>query len=576
MQRKYYIQELTKIRTLAKEFANDYPSLAPMLAEEATDPDVERLLEGFAFLTANVQERLDQQLPELSKSICNIFFPDCLAPTPSAVMMQFNPLSNAAAATHLTVDSKVASQAVDNVNCKFQLKADSIVEPIKLLNSSFKQIADGTHCLQADFTMLGVTLAKWNVNSLPFYITGPRSGAGDLFLCLMRYCSGIGITAEGGSEYKLPNDSLAAAYYDQQKHDRKHDKDKTKLNSTLTDYLVFPQVFFRPCLTGLSNWKNRGNVKKFSIRFYFSELPEWFTPNADVKLAINTFPAVNLFEHDSDPIHINYERAEYPIYVAGYEANQYAIHDVQSVESLRPHSSSNLHEYNSLEQELYKQNNVKHLYSIRYNYDELKNKVKFSISFSVTDMSQKIENETIVAKINMCNAGLTSRLLPGQIDQRCYGSPENISFANLHVPSKYYPANLDDMFRWRLISLLSYNYIADANLDMLKEVILLHANLLFGYNKDPLYQKLDAIENYQVTSSSLLYFDTVLPGYNIDFTCLLSGFISQGEIFVFGEMLALFLASSLPLNTFVRLSISIAETGERIEWPARTLDQVLL
>ena len=62
----YYERELTYLRRLGAEFAARYPKVASRLQLEPTkceDPHVERLLEGFAFLTARVHHRLDDDLP---------------------------------------------------------------------------------------------------------------------------------------------------------------------------------------------------------------------------------------------------------------------------------------------------------------------------------------------------------------------------------------------------------------------------------------------------------------------------------------------------------------------------------
>ena len=47
----YYQDELLALRTLGKEFAQRNPALAPFLDTPGRDPDVERILEGFSFLT---------------------------------------------------------------------------------------------------------------------------------------------------------------------------------------------------------------------------------------------------------------------------------------------------------------------------------------------------------------------------------------------------------------------------------------------------------------------------------------------------------------------------------------------
>ena len=69
---KYYQSELTYLRELGREFGRAYPNVAGMLAERGGDPDVERLLEGFAFLPARIRERLDDDVP----GVCRLYTSD--------------------------------------------------------------------------------------------------------------------------------------------------------------------------------------------------------------------------------------------------------------------------------------------------------------------------------------------------------------------------------------------------------------------------------------------------------------------------------------------------------------------
>jgi elongation factor G len=61
---EYYQSELSALRTLATAFAHDHPDIAKRLqldSKQSTDPHVERLLQGFAFLAARVQLKLEPQ-----------------------------------------------------------------------------------------------------------------------------------------------------------------------------------------------------------------------------------------------------------------------------------------------------------------------------------------------------------------------------------------------------------------------------------------------------------------------------------------------------------------------------------
>ena len=87
----YYNQELLHIRESAAEFASEYPKIASRLSLsgiDCADPYVERLLEGFAYLTARVQLKLDAEYPTFTHNLLEIAYPHYLAPTPSMVMVQ--------------------------------------------------------------------------------------------------------------------------------------------------------------------------------------------------------------------------------------------------------------------------------------------------------------------------------------------------------------------------------------------------------------------------------------------------------------------------------------------------------
>ena len=60
---KYYQSELAYLREMGRRSARPTPRRPGMLVERGGDPDVERLLEGFAFLTARIRERMDDAVP---------------------------------------------------------------------------------------------------------------------------------------------------------------------------------------------------------------------------------------------------------------------------------------------------------------------------------------------------------------------------------------------------------------------------------------------------------------------------------------------------------------------------------
>ncbi len=53
------------------------------------DPYVERLLEGFAFLSARVQLKLDAEFPQFTQAILETVYPHYLSPIPSMAVVEF-------------------------------------------------------------------------------------------------------------------------------------------------------------------------------------------------------------------------------------------------------------------------------------------------------------------------------------------------------------------------------------------------------------------------------------------------------------------------------------------------------
>src|SRR4051794_33342842 len=88
----YYNRELSYIRRLATQFATAHPKIAGRLRlgpDSSDDPHVERLIEAFAYLTARVRHKLDDDFPELTEALLGVLYPHYQAPVPSMAVVQF-------------------------------------------------------------------------------------------------------------------------------------------------------------------------------------------------------------------------------------------------------------------------------------------------------------------------------------------------------------------------------------------------------------------------------------------------------------------------------------------------------
>jgi type VI secretion system protein ImpG len=87
---RLYEDELSHLRELGREFAREHPKARHLGLEEmeVADPYVERLLEGFAFLTARVRLKLEAEQPRLIDQLLQTLYPNFSAPVPSAMIVR--------------------------------------------------------------------------------------------------------------------------------------------------------------------------------------------------------------------------------------------------------------------------------------------------------------------------------------------------------------------------------------------------------------------------------------------------------------------------------------------------------
>src|ERR1044072_6033531 len=84
---------MTSLRRRRGEFARTYPRVAERLElgrDECADPQVERLIESFAFLTARLQRDLDGELPEITTDLLGVLYPQLVNPIPPMSLARFD------------------------------------------------------------------------------------------------------------------------------------------------------------------------------------------------------------------------------------------------------------------------------------------------------------------------------------------------------------------------------------------------------------------------------------------------------------------------------------------------------
>ena len=178
----YYGQELERLRSLAAEFARTHPASAAPLQGPLAGPETERLLEGVAFLTGLIREKLDDEFPEFVQALMELIFPFYLRPVPSISVVAFSSKPGFERTISVPAGTGLPPILVDGSPCRFRTCFDLEVHPLEVLYVGAK--AEGNQLAQINMALRlsGLTLKEWQPKGLSFMLGGPVSlGGGHQF-----------------------------------------------------------------------------------------------------------------------------------------------------------------------------------------------------------------------------------------------------------------------------------------------------------------------------------------------------------------------------------------------------------
>lgn len=129
---------------MADEFGRDYRKVAGRLAlgMDPPDPYVERLLDGFAFLAARIQLKLDAEFPRFVQSVVGSVCPHFLAPLPAMALVKFVPdWSGAALPAGYSIPRGTLLRGMlgkgETTPCTFSTAHDLCLVPIEIVEARY-------------------------------------------------------------------------------------------------------------------------------------------------------------------------------------------------------------------------------------------------------------------------------------------------------------------------------------------------------------------------------------------------------------------------------------------------------
>jgi type VI secretion system protein ImpG len=585
----YYEDELTYLRQLGREFAEANPAAAPYLAERGADPDVERLLEGFAFLAGRLRQKLDDQLPELTQSLMQLLWPHYLRPIPAMSIVEFQPKPQVLREPqNVPRGAELESNPVDGTACRFRTAFDVELYPIEVRDARM-EIPPGTKghiAIRVGLTG-GSKLEALDLRRLRFFLHGEPSLRNTLFLQLTRRVERIvarpgGSRTDTGTGLTLPSDAVGHVGFEQEEALLPYPPHAFPGYRLLQEYFNLPEKYLFLEVGGLERLAGLRVDDEFELIFEFSEEPEKVSRLAAENFRLFCTPVVNLYETESDPIRVGHEKTEYLVRPSGGDPLHQEIFSVDRVSGWES-GTADEREYPpffSFRHGLTRSaDSDETFYATQFRPSVVDHGQDTFMSFvSPRGAEGSLPTETVIVKLTCANRDLPTRLGVGDISRPTAESPQVATFRNITRVTAPVRPPLEGRTSWQLISNLSLNYLSLSNAEALRK-------MLEVYNFQALYDRqaarenelrLAGIEDVHMVPEERFYRGAPIRGSCITIEMNEENFAGEGEMVLFASVLNRFLSLYCTLNSYVRLVVKGKQHGDIYEWKAQAGQQTLI
>ncbi|NYZ64285.1 type VI secretion system baseplate subunit TssF [Luteimonas deserti] len=355
----YYNRELGFVREMGAEFAREYPKIAGRLGLdgfECADPYVERLLEGFAFLAARVQLKLDAQYPVFTQHLMEMLYPQYLRPIPSMAVVQLHPDPKAATlATGHAVPRGTALRAIPGADmrtaCEFRTAHATTLWPLELAGVTYFETpaalaaagivapegADVRGGLRLSLrTTGGIDLATLPIGALPVFLAGNDERPKRLYEHLFADAEAVLVRGEGAQapvQVWLGSDSIRPRGFDDDDALLPVDGRSFSGFRLLQEYFACPERFLFAEFDGLKPALQRMRGQAFEIVVLMRRSVPVLARGLDTShLRLFCTPAINLFPRTGDRIHLRPESTEYHVVADRVRPMDFEVFGVTRVE----------------------------------------------------------------------------------------------------------------------------------------------------------------------------------------------------------------------------------------------------
>jgi len=607
-----YNRELAHLREMGAEFAKEFPKIAGRLGgldefQPCQDPFVERLLEGFAFLAARVQLKLNAEFPRFTQSLLETVYPHYLAPTPSMCIVQFEPdLAEGALTDGFLMPRGTSLYSMlgesGQTKCQYQTAHDVMLWPIQLSQAAYHTRdlpslgVAGWPDAKAGVRIriqspAGLPLCQVKMDSLNLHLVGV--GEIPMHLYEQFFAKALAVVVQPAArlakwQHVIDADCIRTVGFDNEDKLLPYDARSFQGYRLLHEYFAFPQRFMFVELNNLRPAIQRCEDNQLDIIILFRELDaslEGILTADNFRLFCS--PAINLFEKRLDRILISHKFSEFHVVPDRTRTQDFEVYRITKAVGYGERSDQ-LQEFLPfyLAKDLgdnggsgyYVVNRVpRHLSQAQASHGRRSRTYAGSeVYISLVD-SKAAPYSTDLKQLAL-EALCTNRDLPLHMPIGVARSDFTMDKASpctsvkcLGAPTSPKPSYAEGEMAWRAVNHLSLNYLSltDTNeregASALRDILRLYSDA-----RDPQTRKqIDGVRSLtcrpvtrRITGSRSIAF---LRGLEVTVTLDEVSFEGSG-VFLLGAVLEQFFRRYVSINSFTETVVKTLERGEIMRW----------
>jgi len=553
MAHPFYREQLSFLLEGGRDLAMALPRVANELARVGADPDVERVLEGIAFLTGKVAEKQNECLPWLTQFLFDTLFPHYLSPVPATAIVEFK-LESGGAPQIIPRGTEVLSVPVRGTACRFRTAYDVDLSPLTIGAVRWEEGGALTLCFTGHMVP--------GVDRIRLYLHGESLVTTTLYDWLLTRLERIDLIELPG-ERILPSEQIRVRPVGLADEHALLDYPEGTFPGyrLLQEYFVLPQKLLFLDIEGVAA-DVQNLAEGFCLRFQLQAEPPGGFVMGPSHFRLGCTPVVNLFEHAADPMRRDPGKTDHYIRPAGTDRH----HEIFRVLGVMGYHARGSTLYPILS-ELDAPESGDYAHVHRQPVDD--RLCHFVAVFDSGGMPAAAD-QTLLVDLLCSNGVLPLGLRAGDI-QVPDPTLQGVSCQNITAVTRGAPIPLGEEMRRRLVVHLSLSRGDPVGFQALRDAISL-------YN-------FHAISDQQGARAHRLIIDGILTvkneevvgrhmhipirGRRTTVEMDEAAFSCPGELYLFGTVLNEVVALQAPINCYSELVMRGLKTQSEYRWPRR-------